>query len=70
MKELRIRFYLIVLIVHVVYGNTKNENEFLLKRFRRIIRGHLAQPGQVIVIEIICAFILFSIHLVSLSSID
>lgn len=51
MKQLRSIFVLIFFVTYVNYGHTvgesRVENGILLKRFRRIIRGHLAVPGQV-----------------------
>jgi hypothetical protein len=45
-----IGFFLFVICLVYISATieSKTNNEILLKRTRRIIRGHLAEPGQVI----------------------
>lgn len=51
MEQLKRFFGLLLISVCLVHHSetieNKVNNEIVLKRVRRIIRGHLAQPGQV-----------------------
>lgn len=51
MEQIKCLLGLIIILIFLIHGNETIEhptrNELILKRTRRIIRGHLAQPGQV-----------------------
>lgn len=46
MEQIKYLLGLIIVLISLIYGNPTN-NELILKRTRRIIRGQLAKPGQV-----------------------
>lgn len=46
MEQIKCLLGLIIVLISLIDGNPTN-NEVILKRTRRIIRGQLAKPGQV-----------------------
>jgi len=73
MKQIKSFLGLIIIVIYLIYGygamENKLNNEVRLKRIRRIIRGHLAKPGQVtnryfqLIVEIIIDICIFSFHI-------
>jgi len=47
MKHIEGFFGILIIFLWLIHDYATAENEITLKRFRRIIRGHLATPGQV-----------------------
>jgi hypothetical protein len=51
MKQMKSFLRLLIIVICLIYQyetvENKINNEVILKRVRRIIRGHLATPGQV-----------------------
>jgi len=51
MEQIKIFLGLMTIVIYLIHGyqsvENKADNEVRLKRIRRIIRGHLAKPGQV-----------------------
>lgn len=54
MEQIKHFFGLIVILIYLIHGKETMENStedtIILNRVRRIIRGHLAKPGQVVYI--------------------
>ena len=48
MKQMKSFLGLLIIVICLIYEyETVENNEVIFKRVRRIIRGHLATPGQV-----------------------
>jgi hypothetical protein len=51
MEQTKCFLGLIIIVIYLIHNyetvEYKTNNEVILKRIRRIIRGHLAKPGQV-----------------------
>ncbi len=51
MKQIKSFLGLTIIVIYLIYGyetvDNQVNNEIRLNRIRRIIRGHLAKPGQV-----------------------
>jgi hypothetical protein len=47
MEQIKSFLGLTIIVIYLIYGYETVDNEIRLNRIRRIIRGHLAKPGQV-----------------------